>query len=247
MNFIILILLIAVVFTVIAGVGYIIYRIKGLADNASFALNALEAGLKEQAEELEHTPKSVNGMTSLCLPRIIADFPAFNWNEFKQKAENMLKSAFLALTQDDITKLTNASADLRNQISLSIAANKEQCQKEVFRDVKIHQTEIATYRKMGGTCVITLQTSVGYYHYIEKSGSIICGSKDVKQQVRYSVELQYIQDVEKIAEGETALGVTCPNCGAPITGVGQKTCAYCGLAVTEININAWALNRYKLC
>lgn len=227
--------------------GYIIYRIKKLADNASFALSALKEGLQDQEEELENTPKSVNGMTSLCLPRIIADFPAFNWNEFRQKSENMLKSAFLALTKDDITKLTDASSDLRTQISLAIATNKEQCQHEVFKDVQIHQTEIATYRKMGGTCVITLQTSVGYFHYIEKAGDLIEGSKDTRQQVRYSVELQYIQDVTKIAEGKTALGVTCPNCGAPITSVGQKTCPYCGLAVTEININAWALNCYKLC
>lgn len=150
----------------------------------------------------------------------------------------------MAVTNEDISLLTNASADLRNQVSLEIASNRDNGIREVYQNVDIHQTEIATYRKQNGTCVITLQTAVGYIHYIEDHGEVTEGSKNTTEQTRYNIELQYIQDTSKVAEGETAIGVTCPNCGAPITSVGQKSCPYCGLAVTEININAWALNRY---
>ncbi len=238
------IIVLIIVLAIIIGIVYIVARIKSMADDASMVLSALKDGLAEQAAEIEHTPKSVNGMTSLCLPRITRDFPAFNWFEFRQKAENMLKSAFMAITKDDISLLTSASVDLRSQVSLTICANRDNGRHEVFRDIQIHKTEIADYRKLNGTCVITLQTSVGYIHYIEEHGSVVTGSSSIKEQTRYNIELQYIQDVNQVAEGETAVGTNCPNCGAPITSIGEKTCLYCGLAVTEVNINTWALNRY---
>ncbi len=240
-----LIIAIAVGVVLICLIAYGVQRFRQFTNDASFALNALKTGLADQVAEIEHTPKSLNGMTSLCLPRITKDFSAFNWYEFRQKSENMLASAFLAITRNNLSDLLDASADLRNQISLILTSNLEQGFVEVFEDVKIHQTEIAAYHKQNGTCVITLQTAVGYRHYVEKSGELVEGSKDNTEQTRYSVELQYIQDVEQMADGETAIGVTCPNCGAPITTVGQKKCPYCGLAVTEISVNTWALNRYK--
>ncbi len=239
------VLIIIVVLAAVGGISYGLMRLKSFTNDAAFVVSALKDGLEEQAAELEHAPKSVNGMTSLCLPRITKDFPAFNWYEFRQKAENMLKSALRAVTNEDISLLTDASFDLRNQVALEIASNRDNGMKEVYQNIDIHQTEIATYRKQGGTCVITLQTSIGYIHYIEDHGEITEGSKTVMQQTRYNIELQYIQDTTKVAAGETAIGTTCPNCGAPITSVGQKTCPYCGLAVTEININTWALNRYS--
>lgn len=239
------IVIIVLVLVAIGGISYGLIRLKSFTSDAAFVVSALKDGLEDQAAELEHTPKSVNGMTSLCLPRITADFPAFNWYEFRQKAENMLKSALRAISSGDISLLTDASADLRNQVGLEIAANRDHGIREVYQNIDVHQTEIATYRKQGGTCVIALQTSIGYIHYVEDHGEVTQGSKTVMKQTRYHIELQYIQDTSQIAEGETALGTTCPNCGAPITSVGQKTCEYCGLAVTEININTWALNRYS--
>ncbi|MDO5575176.1 MAG: zinc-ribbon domain-containing transport protein [bacterium] len=239
------IVIIVLVLVAVGGISYGLMRLKSFTSDAAFVVSALKDGLEDQAAELEHTPKSVNGMTSLCLPRITKDFPAFNWYEFRQKAENMLKSALRAISNGDISLLIDASADLRNQVGLEIAANRDNGIREVYQNIDVHQTEIATYRKQGGTCVIALQTSIGYIHYVEDHGEVTQGSKTVMEQTRYNIELQYIQDTSQIAEGETALGTTCPNCGAPITSVGQKTCEYCGLAVTEININTWALNRYS--
>lgn len=238
------IVLLIVVLVAVGGISYGLMRLKSFTNDAAFVVSALKDGLEDQAAELEHTPKSVNGMTSLCLPRIIKDFPAFNWYEFRQKAENMLKSALMAISNEDISLLTEASPDLRNQVSLQISANRDNRIKETYQNIDLHQTEIATYRKQGGTCVITLQTSIGYLHYTEDHGMLSEGSKTVMHQTRYNIELQYIQDTAQIETGETAIGTTCPNCGAPITTIGQKVCPYCGLAVTEININTWALNRY---
>ena len=35
----------------------------------------------------------------------------------------------------------------------------------------------------------------------------------------------------------------CPNCGAPVTILGQKKCEYCGSALTVINRHVWTLSR----
>lgn len=201
----------------------------------------------EIESEIETTPKSVSGMTSLCLPRISADFPEFNWHEFKQKSENMLLSAFRAISEENMAFVENASGDLREQISLAINANKDAQVHEYFKDVKVHQTEIKDYRKQGGNCIITLQSAVGMIHYKTKAGGVCEGSDTALYQTRYNIELLYVQDETKIAYGQKVLGNNCPNCGAPIKDLGNKTCPYCGAGVTTVNVRAWAINRYVEC
>lgn len=199
--------------------------------------NALEG-------EIATTPKSVNGMTSLCIPRITADFPEFNWYEFKQRAENMILSAFHAIEEEDAGLVKHASNELRSQIALTIEANKDAGVREIFRDARIHQTEIREYRKQGGNCVIILQSAVGFYHYkVNRSGAKVAGSDTVTTQKRYDTELVYVQDTEKVADGQKALGATCPQCGAPVKELGSKTCPYCGCGLTEISIRVWNFNR----
>ena len=42
----------------------------------------------------------------------------------------------------------------------------------------------------------------------------------------------YVQDVAKMTDySASAIGINCPNCGAPVRNLGQKFCDYCGTAV----------------
>ena len=67
------------------------------------------------------------------------------------------------------------------------------------------------------------------------------GSKEYKYQTRYNVDLVYIQDRNLVEdERDFALGVNCPNCGAPLSSLGAKVCAYCDTPLIEINIHAWS-------
>lgn len=240
MNTVLIILLLLIIGGGI--VCYLVYLIKNTAETVTFGLNLLKTGLEQQENEIEVTPKSVNGMTSLCIPRITKDFPEFNWHEFKQKAENMLKSALLAITKENTALITDASDDLQTQIALIISDNRDQHIKETYQTITIHQTEITDYRKTAGTCIITLQTAAGFLHTRKKDGILIFGSDTALRQTRFNIELLYIQDADQV-EGN-ALSITCPSCGAPVKGVGQKLCSYCGCAIKEVNIRAWALNRY---
>ena len=199
-------------------------------------------GLSKQADIAAETPKSVSGMTRLMEPQIMRDFPDFNWSEFKHKAENILTSALLAISSEQPERLVDASDDVKNQVSNIIADNQTAQIKEVYNNIKIHQTEISNYRKDKGNCIIVIQSAVEYYHYKVSGDHVTEGSKERKVQTKYNVELLYVQDGEE-KEFDNAFTTTCPQCGAPVRGLGNMICEYCGAHVVPINTKVWSLHK----
>lgn len=240
--------------------GYVGYRtvkkkIRKLS-RTMFGTDDFVEGYNRVADQVANSPKSVNSMTRLMEPLIAKDFPDFNWNQFKHRAENMLLSAFRAISDQNLDRLVDADEEVRNQVRSRIGDAQAQGIVEKFENVHIHQTEIANYRKVNGTCVITIQSAVEYYYYKVKDGTLVenkdlgaraekllAGSKDRKIQTKYNMELVYIQDPTKVTTN-TAVGATCPNCGAPITVLGHKFCEYCGAGVEVINIKVWSLHNF---
>ena len=82
--------------------------------------------------------------------------------------------------------------------------------------------------KDGKTVTILFNTSVGHYDVTRnEQGKIVSGSEEKKRQTVYDVALVYAQDVAKMSSyNATALGINCPNCGAPYEG--GKFCQSCG-------------------
>lgn len=201
----------------------------------------------EGMERMAQTPKSVNGMNSIYLPQIQKDFPAFHYDEFRQKAENTLRSIFIAKTKADPTLLVGASDALQRQLALDIQEQNRQHHQVFYDDVKIHQTAITEYIKQSGTCTIIFQSSLEYKYYVLKDGELISGDKNTKQQTRFNIYLLYVQDKSKLenAQSDKALGLSCPNCGASITTIGHKRCSYCGSSIEEASNYAWQINRYE--
>ena len=229
-----------------AAVVPVVLRIRRMFLNAATGLRTLEQVLENQADMLEETPKSVAGMTRVFLPQIQRDFPEFNLNEFRQRAENMLRAALTAIDTRRIEAMKDPSDDLRQQILLKIEDLNRRKVREHYSGIEIHQTEIARYVKEKGTCVIQLQSAVGYYRYTQaEDGRILSGNKERKTQTKYEVELVYIQDAARLQDGAKTTGLTCPNCGAPITNLGSKFCEYCKTGIREVNIRVWAINRIR--
>lgn len=206
---------------------------------AAFGTDSLAEGLERQADLLAETPKSVMGMTKVCLPQIEEDFPEFDWARFRQKCENTLKAYLVALEKLDVAYLGEASAPLRRQAELQIEEIRRSGRTESYRQVKVHKTEIARYVKREGLCIVGIQSAVEYYHDVGGEQAVR------KDQVRYNLEMIYVQDVTKVKEYATSVGVTCPNCGAPITRLGSKYCEYCKSAVTPVNDKVWMLHRIE--
>ena len=228
----------------VAGSGVLFVRSKLRKFSRSiFGTDSIIEGFKRQEALQASTPKSVSSMTRIVEPQIVRDFPDFVWEEFKHRAENMLTSALLAVSGCDVSLLVEASDEVKDQVRNQIAANEMAGVREVYDKIRIHQTEIAKYSKGSGSCVITIQSAVEYYHYKTSEGQLVEGRKDRKEQVKYNVELMYIQDAE-LVEYENSVGMNCPNCGAPIRSLGQVCCEYCGTAVTPVNIKVWTMHKY---
>lgn len=235
---------------IVIGIIVAIYKVKAFlrrTSNTLFGTSSLADGLNMQADELSAQPRSVDAMTSVYLPLIAKDFEDFNWAEFRQLSENMLRSAYAAKNARDISLLTNASVELTKQISLDIEAQNSSNEFEHYDNMKIHQTEITNYQKKSGACFIILQTAFEYYKYVKKDGVIISGSETRRIQEKYNIELVYVQDYEEAQKhgyDGGMVGLKCPNCGGPVTGLGEKICPYCGTSVKEINIHVWQFNRF---
>lgn len=109
---------------------------------------------------------------------------------------------------------------------------KEHLEKLGYKSVRIHQTVLRDYRKNSGTCYAVLQSSVEFF------------KEEKKTQSRFNVTMAYIQDASKTGH-ESSYSINCPNCGAPISSLGAKTCEYCGSAVREVNIRIWQLDEVE--
>jgi hypothetical protein len=228
-----------------AGIGALTIRnkIRGFSREV-FGTDSLAEGLNRQADMLSEKPKSVAGMTRLMEPQIMRDFPEFSWDQFRAKAENMLRSALTAISTENVGALAaDASEDVKQQIVNRIEENRSANIRETYRDIQIHQTEIANYKHESGKCVIVIQSAVGYYHYRECDGKVVKGSTERREQTRYNIELVYIQDASKF-EFDNAYATRCPHCGAPIANIGNMVCEYCGSQVTPVNIKVWSLHKF---
>ncbi len=206
-----------------------------------FGTESLSEGINKEKQALSETPRSLHSMTSVYLPQIRKDFPEFDYALYKNKAESLLRSYLTAIDGKDVLKLSEeCSLTLKNKVRSIISDLNSRNEAQFFREIVIHNTEIARYIKNGATVTILFEIAVGYYSYIlDANENVVFGSKDIHTQTVYEVGLMYVQDESKVAHTGESLGVHCPNCGAPITNLGAKHCEYCGTGIIEVNTRAW--------
>lgn len=206
----------------------------------AFGTESIMDGFQKVEEEYASTPKSVAAGTSLYLPRIIRDFPEFQYDEMKNRAENVLMSYLRSIDEDDETLLTEGTSELRNKLEMQLGMLRGENVRAHYNNMKIHRTEICQYRKQKGRCSVIFQSSMEYCCFKEADGRITEGKRDIKTQARYNVECLYIQDRDYVENLEdSGLAMNCPNCGAPLSKLGAKMCEYCGTPILEFNIRIW--------
>ncbi len=199
---------------------FILYLIRRARKSAAGQmLRELNSALKTSRvteEEIAATPRSLSGMDSVYLPKIMRDFPEFSWDEWRTKIEE----AVLSRIRD--------------------------------RNGRVYQTVISRYTKDGGVCRIVAETSASYYPEKDEAPENLRGVGQIhvirdgkkeqsllKRQAVFETDLIYVQNAEKI-QGK-AIGLNCPNCGAPLTRLGDKHCPYCGTSVVPVNLKVWRI------
>ena len=212
-----------------------------------FGTDNVREGVKKMEMEYATTPKSVSSATGLYLPSIMRDFPEFHLEEMKSRAQNVLTSYLRSIDGSNSHLLTEGTQELREKLDMRIGMLHSGGIREHYERIRVHRTEIYKYRKDKGRCSIVFQTAAEHVHYQEQGSAVIKGRKDRLEQVKYNVEVSYIQDLEQVENlSDMGLAMVCPNCGAPLPALGAKTCAYCDSPVVELNIKAWNFTDVEL-
>lgn len=237
---IILALILAIIISLIVVFVYIKKKLSKYS-RALYGTSDILEGIDRAKNEMAQTPKSVSAMTSIFLPKIMKDFPQFNYDEMKERANNVLMGYLMAVNSKDTSYLKYDGTDLRRKLEQHITMLSSKNMHEHYENIKLHRTEISNYKKSKGRCIITFQTSAEALHYVtEEGGRVIEGDKEYKLQTKFDTDLIYIQDRDLVDDTESAsFGLTCPNCGGPVTSLGAKVCEYCGSGIVEINIHSW--------
>ena len=89
MKYIPLIIILLLILAILVLIFYGVYRVKRFSRQL-FGTDDILQGVKTAQEDLSTTPRSVSAMTRIALPQIVSDFPDFEYNEMKQRAENAL-------------------------------------------------------------------------------------------------------------------------------------------------------------
>ncbi|MBN1891202.1 MAG: zinc ribbon domain-containing protein [Clostridiales bacterium] len=218
------------------------------------ALNGIS--LDYQAE-----PKSLSDLSTALIPAITRDFPELNIHELISSCEQLLIMTLTSIgdasgasaanrMSSPLTGTKNGTLPLpvtktfRDTIRRRIADLRNAGKSEHFSEIRIHRTGIRSYEKTAATCRITLQSAIEYFHVIKQNSNVILGSLDVLEQSRYSIQVIYIVDASKVSsEYANAIGVVCPNCGAPVKTLGDKRCAYCQVDLIPIDVRIWRADK----
>ena len=113
-----------------------------------------------------------------------------------------------------------------------------QSQKDkTYSEINLHKTVVNQYSKNSSTCKLVFQTALGFREHQNNDSHI--------KEVRMNTEFIYIYDNSKLKAGE-AISLNCPNCGAPIKGLGHKTCPYCHTGLIDLATKTWKFQRVDM-
>lgn len=188
--------------------------------------------------------KNVNGMTKLLEPEIIRDFPDFNRELLFSKVESNLIKIFNAIQYKTISNIKDDDELklLYFKVEDNIKKLKLNNQTIKYDNIKFHEHAIKEYIKSQGMATITTSSTVEYYY---KNTAENNEMSNLKKQTRYTCKFVYIYDENKIGNNRNSFSISCPNCGAPLIGIGNYICEYCSSQIKPINLKTWKMSSYK--
>ena len=226
------------------GIFAIYCKFINFAKSIGISRSELKTMIEESEYEAKYRKKSISGMTSILMPRIIADFPNFSQSELFGKVETSLSLVFDSLTKKEVKK-SNDLTIIKHNLEEQIVDLKDNKIDLVFDEVVFHKHAIKDYKKNEGVLTIKVQTSLEYFYEEKKNGVVKVKRKDYKKQTSYTSEFIYVYNPDKYLDSVDLLGVRCPNCGAPVKSLGKKSCSYCGSGLEDINLKSWFISSYK--
>lgn len=220
-----LIIFLIIFFFLILSFWFIIYRIRKISKhyfNTTDLKKIIELAKLEESEN----PKSVGSLDSLYLNNFKKDFPTFNLNELKRLNESFILDMYDAIEKKNIEKISNKNEKIISYIKSRINDSSDNLK---FTNFKFHATVLNKYEKEDGIANLYLASS---FEYLENGKKI---QKRIKSEYIYIINEQQVKNIK-------AIGLNCPNCGAPITTLNHKKCSYCKTGVIDLIKKSFILN-----
>ena len=211
---------------------YVKVRLRNILDKAGFVGMNLKDIIEEARIQDQNEPKSLSSMDRIYLEQMKKDFPTLNVNELKRESEKVILDCFNGVEKKDSSKFKGKIKSFVEDMM-----NDYKDQEVHFDQFKFHNTVLSSYKKDKGMATVYFSSSFEYYLNIN--------GNSVKTQDRAKVEFIYIIDENEVEVSSKVLGLHCPNCGSPITTLGEKSCSYCGTAVYELIKKVFTCNDIK--
>lgn len=200
---------------------YLRFRINSILNRMGLGGMNIKEIVEEARIQDQDVPKSLSSMDRVYLDTIKKDFPNININELKRQSEKIITDCYMGAQKKDTSGLKGKMKSFTETL-IANAHGKDVS----YDDFKIHNTVVAKYQKEAGIATIYFASSYEYY--------LVTGESRVKRQDRAKTEFIYVYDTKKVDLDKKVLGIHCPNCGSPITSLGQKECSYCGTVAIEL-------------
>jgi hypothetical protein len=208
---------------------FIKLKIRSMLNKLGYSGVNLKEIINEARLEDQEVPKSLSSMDSIYLEQIKKDFIDININELKRQSEKVILDCF-----DAVSKKNSSKLDGKIKSFVDSMINDYEGKNVKFKEFKFHNTVVSKYKKEKGIATIYFASSFQYYLDVD--------GKSVKTQDRARVEFIYIYDTNEVDDSKKVLGIHCPNCGSPITSLGQKKCSYCGSVGLELISRVFTCN-----
>ena len=237
---IILICIVALIVVILLLIFSVYYKFKRTLGISNF--NSFIDEVKQNDRNNYSTKKDIFGMTRIIEPLIVKDFPDFNLKHLYSSIETNLTSILNAKTKLDTSYLNKGLSLIKGRIVKEINDMKDEGIIQKYTSICFNDHALKTYKKSNGTATITTTSSVSYNY---ESNLDERKYNDLRCETKYECEFIYIYDEDKFKEKQKSFGVHCPNCGAPVKGLGDLTCTYCGSEVKKINLRNWEMANFK--
>ena len=227
-----------IVLAIVIGIAVIRYKLnrvtqKYLGKNLDQVGEAIKEGLNDDSQP----PRKISVMTSINQPKFHKDFPDMSYAQIETMAKNALTGYLTAIEEQDVSKLYEPSLNLTQQVYDRLTDNASRGV-EHFDNVKIHRIALANYINSGGVVDAVFEISFECYHFFDESEKL-----NAPNQLACSIVLNH---GKALADGAVIEGHNCPNCGAPISAIGnKKVCEYCGSGFSTIDIKVWLADSVK--
>ena len=247
MNFFLNLLIVIIAFFVVAITIIFIVKIRLKRaigkDNFNNLVDAIKKTKDLEIEEYSR-PKNVSGVTKLLEPSIIRDFPEFNKELLYRKTEKILNKVFDCYHSKNLSIINNDEecSLIIDQVNNYVDDLKERHIDVSYSSILFHEHAIKDYEKKDGVATITTSSTLEYYYTNSNKKS---NFDSIKKQTRYTCKFVYVFDESKLKNNTFAVTIRCPNCGAPLAGLGDINCTYCGSNITPINLKAWKMAKFK--